>query len=129
MRKQVRKQVEKMQARERNRYKTACVKIRQLEVENATLSRTLHVTEGHVSSLETVFEKLEAEHGSLKVNTEAVIENMKAVISRRDTTIRHLRDIIIDELKQPWWRRLFRWSTREIVIEKKKWKSPEALGS
>lgn len=100
MRKQVRKQIEKMRAVERDRYRTACTEIRLLKLKVAELERALHVTKGHASSLEAMFEELQV----------CSVHDLQVA----DDEIKHLKSIngmlcdTIDKLKQPWWRRWFR---------------------
>ncbi|GAG27098.1 unnamed protein product [marine sediment metagenome] len=110
MRKQVKKQLEKMQAVEKDRYRTACAKIRQLEIENARLKKALHASEGYVSSLNAIFKKLQAE-------SDAAIEDSKAYADELNLTIHSLGETI-DELKQSWYERWFQKGRR--AVERKK---------
>lgn len=117
MRKQVKKQLEKMKAVERDRYRTACAKIRQLEIENAQLARNFNTCKEEKARLMIMFEQLQTDSEKEISDLSLVARAMEDTIEKRDIFIRHLRDTI-DELKQPWWRKL--WGAFRQGIEGKK---------
>lgn len=102
MRKQVRKQVEKMQAVERDRYRTACAEIRLLKLKIAELEKALHISRD-------LHERLCTIHEELQTDSEKEIRDLSL-------TVRVMRDTIdrtIAYEAQPWWQKLFRRGVEE----------------